>query len=88
MTTNPNASKSPSINELEAEIAAFAQEKADCEARARELLAKEDPAQGIFYHEEIFRLKQDKLRLETEILFRTNKIARLRFDQQNTSPSQ
>ncbi|WP_462323326.1 hypothetical protein [Desulfoplanes sp.] len=71
----------PSIDELEAEIASFAQEKAECEDRAKELIAHEDPANKIFHHEEIFLLKQDKLRLETEILFRKNKLARLRFEQ-------
>ncbi|WP_231702104.1 hypothetical protein [Desulfoplanes formicivorans] len=57
------------------------QQQAACQAKASELMTKEDPARGIFHHQEIFQLKQDALRLKTEILFRKNKIARLRFDQ-------
>ncbi len=81
MNTSPSESKSPTVEELEAEITAFAKEKAACEAKAKELLGHEDPANGIFHHQEIFQLKQDKLRLKTEILFRKNKLARLRFAQ-------
>jgi hypothetical protein len=81
MNTNPNESKSPTSDEIEAEIAAFAREQDECEAQAKDLLAKEDPSQKIFHHQKIFQLKQDKLRLETEILIRKNRLARLRFDQ-------
>ena len=81
MSPNTNASKSPTIEELEAEITAFTQEQAACQAKVKELMAQEDPARGIYHHQEIFQLKQDALRLATEILFRKNKIARLRFDQ-------
>jgi hypothetical protein len=81
MSTNPSESKSPTSDELEAEIAALVKEQTECEARAKELLVQEDPVKGIYHHQEIFELKQDKLRLTTEILFRKNKLARLRFDQ-------
>jgi hypothetical protein len=81
MSTNPSESKLPTSEELEAEITAFSKERTECEAKARELLLQEDPSKGIFFPQEIFQLKQDKLRLETEILFRKNKLARMRFEQ-------
>lgn len=81
MSPKENASKSPTIEELEAQITDFTRQQAACQARAKELMAREDPARGIYHHEEIFQLKQDALRLATEIMFRKNKIAKLRFEQ-------
>ncbi len=81
MSTNPNESKLPTPEDLEAEITAFSKERTECETKAKELLLQEDPLKGIFYPQEIFQIKQDMLRLETEILFRKNKLARMRFEQ-------
>lgn len=83
MTQSPEtaASESPSeaIARCEAELARFAQERDACVTRCRELLAAEDPAKGVFHAAEIFRLQQDKLRLEVEMEFRRKKINRIRL---------
>ncbi|HWR04287.1 MAG TPA: hypothetical protein VN419_09730 [Humidesulfovibrio sp.] len=63
----------------EAELAQFTQERDDCVKRCRELLAAEDPAAGVFHAAEIFRLQQNKLRLEVEMEFRRKKINRIRL---------
>jgi hypothetical protein len=60
-------------------MAGFAAERDACVARCRELLAAEDPAKGVFHAAEIFRLQQDKLRLEVEMEFRRKKINRIRL---------
>lgn len=67
------------IAALEAEMAAFAAERDQCVARCRELMAAEAPEAGVFHHAEIFRLGQDKLRLEVEMEFRRKKINRIRL---------
>ena len=83
MTQSPEtaASESPSeaIARCEAEMARFAEERDACVTRCRELLAAEDPAKGVFHAAEIFRLQQDKLRLEVEMEFRRKKINRIRL---------
>ena len=83
MTQSPEtaASESPSeaIARCEAEMARFAQERDASVKRCRELLAAEDPAAGVFHAAEIFRLQQDKLRLEVEMEFRRKKINRIRL---------
>jgi hypothetical protein len=73
-----SASESEAIASCEAEIAGFTAQRDDCVRRARELMAAEDMAKGIFHAQEIFLLQRDKLRLEVEIQFRTNKINRIR----------
>jgi len=73
-----SASESEAIGLCEAEIACFTTQRDDCVRRVRELMAAEDVAKGIFHAEEIFLLQRDKLRLEVEIQFRTNKINRIR----------
>jgi len=67
------------IAALQAELASFAAERDRCVARCRELMAAEDPAKGVFHAAEIFRLGQDKLRLEVEMEFRRKKINRIRL---------
>ena len=74
-----NASESEIIAQCEAEIASFTAQRDDCVRRVRELMAAEDIAKGIFHSEEIFLNQRDKLRLEVEIQFRTNKINRTRL---------
>lgn len=67
------------IAALQAEMAAFAAQRDECVARSRELMAAEDPEAGVFHNAEIFRLGQDKLRLEVEMEFRRKKINRIRL---------
>lgn len=73
-----SASESEAIALCEAEIAGFTTQRDDCLRRVRELMAAEDVNKGIFHAEEIFLNQRDKLRLEVEIQFRTNKINRIR----------
>lgn len=74
-----SASESETIAHCEAEIASFTAQREECARRVRELMALEDPAKGVFHAEEIFLNQRDKLRLEVEIAFRTNKINRIRL---------
>lgn len=73
-----SVSESETIAQCETEIADFTAQRDDCVRRVRELMAAEDMAKGVFHSEEIFLLQRDKLRLEVEIQFRTNKINRIR----------
>ncbi len=83
MTKSADVSKSvkPRLSDdiptLEAEIAELTLELEKVKKTARELLEAEDPKNGIFYHTEIFEMKQEKLRLEVDIKFRSNKINRI-----------
>lgn len=79
--TSPNdaASESEIIAECEAAIAEFAAQRDANLARIRQLMAEEDPAQGIFHSQEIHRLQQDKLRLDVEIEFKRKRINRIRL---------
>ena len=72
-----SASESKAIKDLEGEIAVFTQEIQSATSRVRELLASEDLENGVYFHQEIFTLKQDTMRMKTEIIFRKNKINRL-----------
>jgi hypothetical protein len=72
-----NESESQQIETIEKEIGRFKAEKAEASARVKDLLQREDPARGVTYHEDIFRLQQDKLRLDTEIQFLQVKLRRL-----------
>ncbi len=77
--TSPSESESESqqIKRIEQEIENFRKEQALAQAKAKELLQNEDPALGITFHEDIFRLQQDKLRLDTEIQILQVKLRRL-----------
>jgi hypothetical protein len=77
--TSPSESESESqqIKRIEQEIENFRKEQALAQAKAKELLQNEDPARGITFHEDIFRLQQDKLRLDTEIQILQVKLRRL-----------
>jgi hypothetical protein len=68
------------ITAIEREISDFEGEQAACEARIRALQTEEDPANGVFRHEEIHAAKQDKLRLACEVQLRRVKINRLRLE--------
>jgi hypothetical protein len=83
MTSNaPNAassSEAEAIAALEAEQDDLTAQKISCAARIKELLFSEKPSEGIVHAQEIFRLQQDKLRLQVEIDCRRNKINRIRL---------
>ena len=68
---------SDDVPTLEAEVAQLSLERDKTKLAVRQLMEAEDPENGVFHHEEIFRLQQDKLRLDVEIQFRTNKINRI-----------
>jgi hypothetical protein len=74
---NVNESESQQIETIEKEIARFKAEQDEAQAKVKELLLNEDPARGITFHEDIFRLQQDKLRLDTEIQILQVKLRRL-----------
>lgn len=74
-----SVSESETIAQCEAEIASFTAQRDDCVRRVRELMAAEDVPKGIVHAQEIFLNQRDKLRLEVEIQFRTNKINRIRL---------
>ena len=83
MTSNaPNAassSETEAIAALEVELDDFKAQQIACAARFKELLFSERPSEGIVHAQEIFRLQQDKLRLQVEIDCRRNKINRIRL---------
>lgn len=72
-----NESESQQIESIKTEIERFRNEQAEAAAKVKDLLRREDPARGITFHEDIFRLQQDKLRLDTEIQFLQVKLRRL-----------
>lgn len=72
-----NESESQQIETIEKEIGRFKAEQAEGQAKVKELLQREDPARGITFHEDIFRLQQDNLRLDTEIQILKVKLRRL-----------
>lgn len=78
--TSPSAneSKSRQIDDIEREIEAIRREQAGIQAQVRDLLLSENPTQGVTHHADIFRLQQDKLRMDTEIQFLQVKLRRLR----------
>ena len=77
--TSPSASESESrqIEAIERDIDRIRTEQAAIGSRVQELLQREDPARGVTFHEEIFRLQQDKLRMDTEIQFLQVRLRRL-----------
>ena len=77
--TSPSANESESrqIEAIHKEIEGFRAEQAVLQAQVKDLLAREDPAHGITFHADIFRMQQDKLRLDTEIQFLEVRLRRL-----------
>ncbi len=77
--TSPSASESesPQTEAIERDIDRIRTEQAAIQTRVRDLLQREDPANGVVFHDEIFRLQQDKLRMDTEIQFLQVKLRRL-----------
>jgi hypothetical protein len=76
---SPSASESKSqqTETIEREIERIRSEQARVQAEVQELLRREDPVQGVTFHEDIFRLQQDKLRMDTEIQFLQVKLRRI-----------
>ncbi|WP_291325047.1 hypothetical protein [Desulfovibrio sp. UCD-KL4C] len=72
-------SKLISIPEIEKAIKSFEKELEACKERIQKLLKSENPAKGIYFAQEIFESKRDKLRLEVEITSRKNKINRIKL---------
>ena len=70
-------SESPQTEAIERDIDRIRTEQAAIQTRVRDLLQREDPANGVVFHDEIFRLQQDKLRMDTEIQFLQVKLRRL-----------
>lgn len=77
--TSPSASESesPQTEAIERDIDRIRTEQVAIQTRVRDLLQREDPANGVVFHDEIFRLQQDKLRMDTEIQFLQVKLRRL-----------
>lgn len=77
--TSPSAKESESrqIESIELEIESFRTQQARIQTEVQELLRREDPARGITFHEDIFRLQQEKLRMDTEIQFLQVRLRRL-----------
>ena len=72
---------------LEAEAAEMTLEREKVMKTIRELREAEDPKRRIFHHKEIFELQQEKLRLDVDIKFRTNKINRINLGMEDTDVS-
>ena len=73
-----NGSESQLIEATEHEIECLRHEQAAVQAEVKLLLMEENPANGVCYHERIFHLQQDNLRLDTEIQFLQAKLRRLK----------
>jgi len=79
---------SDDIPTLEAEAAQLTLERERTVKRVRELMEAENPKEGIYHHKEIFELQQEKLRLDVDIKFRTNKINRITLGIEEGGPSE
>ncbi|WP_272701556.1 hypothetical protein [Desulfovibrio sp. Fe33] len=79
---------SDDVNVLEAEVAELNLDLEKTKQAIRRLREEEDPANGVYRHEEIFRMQQDKLRIDVEIQFRTNKINRIKLGIEELEPSE
>ena len=82
--TAPSAAESVSeqIEILEREIGEFEQMITEHKGSIADFMDREDPKQGVVFPQEIFALRQDVLRVKTEIMFRRNKINRLRLSEE------
>lgn len=79
---------SDDIDVLEAEVAQLTLELEKTKQAVRDLRASEDPRAAVYHAEEIFHAQQDKLRLDVEIRFRTNKIRRIKLGIEDMEPSE
>lgn len=67
------------MDELKSQIERLQQEQTSIQERVKELLYAEDLARGVVFHDEIFRLQQDNLRVETEIQILQARLRRFMF---------
>ena len=65
------------ISRLSKEIEELSKKKKEYETKIKELMFKEDPSKGIYFHKEIFELQQKKLMTEFEIDCRRKKKNRI-----------
>ncbi len=79
---------SDDVHVLEAEVAQMTLEREKLQKAIRELMEAEDPQKRISHHEEIFKAQQEKLRLDVDIRFRTNKINRINLGMEGRQVSQ
>jgi hypothetical protein len=79
---------SEDIPTLEGEIAALTLEREKTIRTIRELMAAENPRQGVYHHTEIFELQRDKLRLDVDIQCRVNKINRINLGIDGMGPGE
>ena len=80
MTTATNAAPEEfgpeEAKRLEREIEELSREHEALGKKIRELNLNERPAEGVVYAQELHAAKHDKLRIETEILLRRNRLRR------------
>jgi hypothetical protein len=67
MTPTTDAATERQAEELAAKLAALTGQRDAVVKRVRELMAAEDSKAGVYYAQEIFAAKQEKLALETEM---------------------
>lgn len=79
MERKEEESVSAELERLSQEFEELKLQKETVEVQVKKLMGEEDPAQGVYYAQDIFRLQQDKLRLATEMEFRRRKQNRLRL---------
>lgn len=79
---------SDDINVLEAEVAEMTLQREKVMQSIRDLREAEDPANKVFYHVEIHAAQQEKLRLDVDIKFRTNKVNRINLGIEDSQPSE
>ncbi|GAB6177773.1 hypothetical protein JCM16814_26640 [Desulfobaculum senezii] len=71
--------ESADMEQLSQEFDQFKLEKETVEAQIRKLRSEEDFEKGVFFAQDIHRLQQDKLRLDTEMEIRKRRMNRLRM---------
>ena len=68
------------MTELEAEVTLIEAAQKRCDDMIRDLMGREDAAQGVFFPAEIHELHQQKNMLETHKEFRRGRMRRLRLE--------
>ncbi len=82
MNNHPNPEKesvSEKIETLTQEMQDLYRQRDMCLERKKELMASEDPARGIFFHQEIHNMQMEYLRLEVEADTKRRQINRLHW---------
>ena len=78
------ASLVDTIQELKEQCSSLEEKIRDHQVAIKNLMDKEDPANNIYFHKEIFEKQQGKIALDVELLHYQNRIKRLTFDLQST----